>query len=81
MKSDARKGYHDEVFLLEPALTESNGIDLAVAFLKFTIDGIPLSEIHYVSPGEMHDLDIEVRVSRWQGATALILQPVMIEQS
>jgi hypothetical protein len=38
---------------------------LAVAFLKFTIDGIPLSEIHYVSPGEMHDLDIEVRVSRW----------------
>jgi hypothetical protein len=55
---------------------------LAVAFLKFTIDGIPLSEIHYVSPGEMHDLDIEVRVSRWpQGATALILQPVTIEQS
>jgi hypothetical protein len=55
-------------------------VELTVAFLKFTIDGKPLVETHFVSPGEMHDLDIEVRVSRWPaGATALILEPVTIE--
>lgn len=55
-------------------------VELTVAFLKFTIDGTPLAETHFVSPGEMHDLDLEVRVSRWPaGATALILQPVTTE--
>lgn len=55
-------------------------VELSVAFIKFTIDGKPLAETHYVSPGEMHNLDIEVRVSRWPvGATALILEPVTIE--
>jgi hypothetical protein len=57
-------------------------VELTVAFLKFTIDGTPLAETHFVSPGEMHDLDIEVRVSRWPaGATALILEPVTIEHA
>jgi hypothetical protein len=56
--------------------------ELTVAFLKFTIDGKPLAETHYVSPGEAHDLDIEVRVSRWpNGATELMLEPVTIEQA
>jgi hypothetical protein len=56
--------------------------ELTVAFLKFTIDGKPLAETHYVSPGEAHDLDIEVRVSRWpDGATALVLEPLTIEQA
>jgi hypothetical protein len=55
-------------------------VELSVAFIKFTIDGKPLAETHYLSPGEMHNLDIEVRVSRWPaGATALILEPVTIE--
>jgi hypothetical protein len=53
---------------------------LTVAFIKFTVDGTPLEEMHYVSPGELHDLDIEVRVSRWPiGATELIVEPVSIE--
>jgi hypothetical protein len=55
-------------------------VELTVAFIKFTINGKPLEETHFISPGEMHDLDIEVRVSRWPvGATALILEPVTIE--
>jgi hypothetical protein len=59
---------------------QAKPIELSVAFIKFTIDGKPLAETHYVSPGEMHNLDIEVRVSRWPvGATALILEPVTIE--
>ena len=55
---------------------------LQVAFLKFTIDGRPVAETHYLSPGETHDLDVEVRVSRWpKNATALVLRPVTIEPS
>lgn len=60
--------------------TPPKPVELSVAFIKFTIDGKPLAETHYLSPGEMHDLDIEVRVSRWPAsATALILEPVTIE--
>ncbi len=59
-----------------------NPAELTVAFLKFTIDGKPVAETHYVSPQEMHDMDIEVRVSRWPaGATALALEPISIEPS
>jgi hypothetical protein len=55
---------------------------LMVAFIKFTVDGTPLEEIHFLTPGELHDLDIEVRVSRWpQGATGLIIEPVTVEQA
>jgi hypothetical protein len=61
---------------------ETKRSELTVAFLKFTIDGTPVAEMHYVSPGETHDLDVEVRVSRWSsGATALVLEPVSIEPS
>jgi hypothetical protein len=56
--------------------------DLAVAFVKFSIDGKPLNEVHYVSPGEAHDMDVEVRVSRWpKDATHLALEPVTVEPS
>ena len=59
---------------------EKKPVTLAVAFLKFTINGMPVAETHYVAPGQMHDLDIEVRVSRWPaGATALVLEPISIE--
>jgi hypothetical protein len=55
---------------------------LTVAFVKFTVDGTPLEEIHFLSPGELHDLDIEVRVSRWPaGATDLIIEPLTIERA
>ena len=55
---------------------------LTVAFVKFTVDGRPLEQIHSLTPGELHDLDIEVRVSRWpQGATGLIIEPITVEQA
>jgi hypothetical protein len=61
---------------------EKKPTELQIAFLKFTIDGTPVGETHYLAPGEMHDLDVEVRVSRWpEGATALVLEPVTIEPS
>lgn len=54
--------------------------ELAVAFLQFLIDGTPAAETHYVTPGEAHDLDIEVRVTRWpETAETLQLSPVSIE--
>jgi len=54
--------------------------ELAVAFLKFSVNGEPAGHIHHLTPGEAHDLEVEVRVSRWPtGATQLILQPVSIE--
>jgi hypothetical protein len=55
---------------------------LTVAFVKFTVDGTPLEHIHFLTPGELHDLDIEVRVSRWPaGATGLVIEPITIEQA
>ncbi|MCC7085510.1 MAG: hypothetical protein IT427_10935 [Pirellulales bacterium] len=54
--------------------------ELAIAFLRFVIDGVPAVETHFLTPGEMHDLELEVRVSRWpDSATELQLSPVSIE--
>jgi hypothetical protein len=54
--------------------------ELAVAFLKFLIDGEPAASIHYLTPGQTHDLDIEVRVSRWPEAAELLeLRPLSID--
>jgi len=55
-------------------------VELSVAFLQFLIDGTPATETHYITPGEAHDLDIEVRVTRWpETAETLQLSPVTIE--
>lgn len=54
--------------------------ELAVAFLKFSIDGEPAAGTHYLTPGETHDLEIEVRVSRWpEEAKLLELRPLSID--
>ena len=54
--------------------------ELAVAFLRFVIDGVPAAETHFLTPGEAHDLEVEVRVSRWpEHANTLRLTPVTIE--
>ncbi len=59
---------------------ESAPEELAVAFLKFTINGTPASDTHYLEPNEVHDLDIEVRVSRWPDkAEILELRPISAE--
>lgn len=55
-------------------------VELAVAFLRFAIDRVPAAETHFITPRETHDLEIEVRVSRWPDkAQTLELAPVTIE--
>lgn len=54
--------------------------ELSVAFLKFQLGGQPAADIHHLVPREIHDMEIEVRVSRWpENATHLILTPVSAE--
>jgi hypothetical protein len=54
--------------------------ELAVAFIRFTIDTTPAGQTEFMTPREAHDLEIEVRVSRWPDrAEALRLSPVTIE--
>jgi hypothetical protein len=51
-----------------------------VAFIRFNIDGQPADETHFLTPKEAHDLEIEVRISRWpHQAQALCLAPLTIE--
>jgi hypothetical protein len=55
-------------------------VELTVAFLKFQIDDQPAKDVHHVPPREVHDLQIEVRVSRWpEGKHELRLTPVSVE--
>lgn len=54
--------------------------ELTVAFLRFQIDGQAAGGIHHLTPLELHDLEIEVRVSRWpESATMLRLSPISTE--
>lgn len=54
--------------------------ELSVAFLKFQLGGQPAADVHHLAPREMHDMEIEVRVSRWpDNATHLTLTPVSAE--
>lgn len=60
--------------------TRPQPTELSVAFLKFQLGGQPASDIHHLMPHEMHDMEIEVRVSRWpDNATHLRLTPVSAE--
>lgn len=77
--------YADEVFKQQPrsaidkeALPQPT--ELSVAFLKFQLGGQPAADIHHLAPRELHDMEIEVRVSRWpENATHLVLTPVSAE--
>ena len=54
---------------------------LKVAFLQFKINGEPAKQVHFLTPQMAHDLEIEVRVSRWpDNATSLDLRPVTVEK-
>lgn len=56
-------------------------IELKVAFLQFKINGEPAKQVHFLIPQMAHDLEIEVRVSRWpDNATTLDLRPVTVEK-
>lgn len=53
---------------------------LTVAFLKFQIDLIDAQHTHQLTPGEVHDLELEVRVTRWpEEHSELQLTPVSVE--
>lgn len=53
---------------------------LSVAFVRFEINGTLADETHFLPPQVAHDLELEVRVSRWPAsATSLHLRPVSIE--
>lgn len=55
-------------------------VDLTVAFLRFQFDGQPAAEVHQLAAREVHDLEIEVRVSRWpQDKRELRLTPISVE--
>jgi hypothetical protein len=54
--------------------------EIAVAFLEFIIDGKAADSLHSLSAGQVHDLDLSIRVSRWPGeAERLVIEPVSIE--
>jgi hypothetical protein len=54
--------------------------ELAVAFLSFLVDSTPAEQIHFMQPGVVYDLELEVRVSRWpESAQHLLVTPVTIE--
>ena len=72
---DAKDGFE-----MEAREAKKPPSELAVAFLKFSIDGEPAAGTHYLTPGQTHDLGIEVRVSRWpEQAELLELRPLSID--
>ena len=53
---------------------------IEIAFVKFEIDGQPAKEIDTLSPNTIHDIKIDIRVSRWpDSADQLIVTPVSME--
>jgi len=55
-------------------------VELTVAFLKFQFDGKPAAQVHQLAAQQVHDLDIEVRVSRWpEDKHELRLAPISVE--
>jgi len=64
----------------QSTVRRDTSVELTVAFLKFQFDGRPAIELQHLSPGEVHDLEIEVRVSRWPAEQeVLVLTPVSVE--
>lgn len=51
-----------------------------VAFLEFTINGKPAASLHSLSPRQVHDLGLTIRVSHWpEESESLSIEPVSIE--
>ena len=56
--------------------------NIEIAFVKFEIDGRPAREVDALSPNTIHDIKIDIRVSRWpDSADQLIVTPVSMEPS
>lgn len=51
-----------------------------VLFLSFSMNGQPVADLHDLSPNVLHDLEVQLRLSRWpEGASALELVPLSVE--
>lgn len=60
--------------------TEKPESELAIAFLEFRIDGKNAEAVHRLPAGQLLDLELKLRISRWpDGAERLILRPVSVE--
>lgn len=77
---DERRSWAAARAKLDGQETESVPAELRVAFLSFSVDGVPAATVDHLTPNETHDLEIEARISRWpDDATMLRLAPVSIE--
>ena len=80
MYGDKQKRMEAGPFANRKAKEDEPPPELNVAFLSFTVDGEPADQLHFLTPNETHDLEIEVRVSRWpDGVAELRLPPVTVE--
>jgi hypothetical protein len=80
IRGDQREGMRIPPFAGWKQVDREPKTELHIAFLSFSVDGKPADQIQFLTPLETHDLDIEVRVSRWpEGAQELRLSPVSIE--
>jgi hypothetical protein len=54
--------------------------EVSVAFVSFTLNDVPFGNPQTIEPGVLHDLTVEVRVSRWPDqAEELVLDVVAVE--
>lgn len=59
---------------------ENTKSELAIAFLEFRIDGKDAAAVHRLPAGQLHDLELKLRISRWPDeADRLVLKPVSVE--
>ena len=80
VNGDERRSWSAARAKRDGAETESVPAELRVAFLGFTVDGVAAATVEHLTPNETHDLEIDVRISRWpDDATTLRLAPVSVE--
>lgn len=54
--------------------------EVSVAFVSFALNDVPFGDPQTIEPGVLHDLTVEVRVSRWPDqAEELVLDAVAVE--
>jgi hypothetical protein len=58
----------------------ADNTSVSVAFASFDLDGVQFEDPHTIEPEVLHDLKVEVNVSRWpEGAAELMLEPLSVE--
>ena len=71
---------HVSIEHVPPDAKKTEAAQPAVVFLSFTIDQAALESRHIIEPNRLHDLHVEVRLSRWlNDATSLLVEPISVE--